>query len=165
MKPIWGSLVVMDLDRFKEYARERGLSVYEPNIVTGSLSSLVEGFVRKFQAVVVYGLDWDRGTEEVVLEIPGVEAVELEPDLIRVAEEVRGLGSSITMVALTGYVSCVPARDRREAYAGHYLRSKARDVLESLKRRCGGVVYIDGVVVWSRVSLGAPQPPGCSRGS
>jgi hypothetical protein len=80
----------MDLDRFKEYARERGLSVYEPNIVTGSLSSLVEGFVRKFQAVVVYGLDWDRGTEEVVLEIPGVEAVELEPDLIRVAEEVHG---------------------------------------------------------------------------
>jgi len=70
LKPIWGCLVVMDLDRFKEYARERGLSVYEPNIVTGSLSSLVEGFVRKFQAVVVYGLDWDRGTEEVVLEIP-----------------------------------------------------------------------------------------------
>lgn len=165
MKPSWGCIVIMDLDRFKEYVRERGLSVYEPNVVTGTLSNLVEGLVRRFQAIVVYGLDWDRGTEEVVLEIPGVEAGELEPDLVRVAEEVHRLGLSITIVALTGYVSCAPARSRREAYSGHYLRSKARSVLESLKRRCGGVVYVDGVIAWSRVSLGAPQPPRCNRSS
>ncbi len=163
MKPSWGSIVIMDLDRFKEYVRVRGLSVYEPNIVTGTLSNLVEGFVRKFQAVVIYGLDWSRGTEEVVVEIPGVEAVELGEDLVRIAEEVHRLGSSITIVALTGYVSCVPARSRREAYSGSYLRSKAKGILESLKRRCGGVVYVDGVIMWSRGSLGAPQPQECSR--
>jgi len=154
----------MDLDRFKEYVRVRGLSVYKPNIITGTLSGLVEDLVRRFQAVVVYGLDWDRGTEEVILEIPGVEASELEQDLIRIAREVHELGSSITIIALTGYVSCTPAKDRREAYS-NYLRSRAKGLLESFKRRCGGVVYIDGVIVWSRVSLGVPLPLECNHRS
>jgi len=165
VKPTWGCIIVMDLDRFKEYVELKGLSVYEPNIVTGTLSALVEDLARRYQAVVVYGLDWSRGTEEAVLEVPGVEAVELEGDLVRIAEEVLRLGSSITIVALTGYVSCAPARDRREAYSGHPLRSKARGVLESLKRRCGGVVYIDGVIVWSRGLRGGLRPQGCSRSS
>lgn len=164
MKPTWGSLVVMDLDRFEEYVVTMGYSEYSPNIITGTLSALVEEFARKFQAVIVYGLDWRRGTEEAVLEVPGVDAGELEVDLVRIAEEIARLGASITIVAITGYVTCTPARSRREAYEGP-LRSRAKRILESLKRRCGGMVYVDGVIVWSRVSLGAPQPQVCSRSS
>lgn len=160
----WGSIVVMDLDRFERYVLERGFSVYTPNVVTGTLSALVDSLARRFQAIIVYGLDWERGTEEAVLEVPGVEAMELRDELVRVAEEISRLGASITIVALTGYVSCTPARSRREAYTG-YLRSRAWRIVRALKRRCGGVVYVDGVIVWSRVSSGAPQPQGCNRSS
>jgi len=164
LRPAWGSIVLLDLDRFGEYVERMGLSEYSPNVVTGTLSALVEGLARRFHAVIVYGLDWERGTEEAVLEIPGVEARELEGELVRVAEEILRLGASITIVALTGYIYGAPARSRREAYRGP-LRSRAKRILESLKRRCGGVVYIDGVVVWSRVSLGALRPRECSHSS
>ncbi|MDM7274953.1 MAG: hypothetical protein P3X22_002350 [Thermoprotei archaeon] len=148
MKPSWGTIIVMDLDRFGEYVEARGLSSYSPNEVTGTLSRLVESFISKFNGVLVYGLDWERGTEEAVIEVPQLDAMSTVEDLKAIAKDVASLGASITIVALTGYIIGAKARSRREAYSGS-LRSKARRVLERLKRRGGGVVYVDGLIVWS----------------
>ncbi|MEM0340860.1 MAG: hypothetical protein QXN05_05175 [Acidilobaceae archaeon] len=149
MKLSRGALVILDLDRFKEFSKAKGFSEYTPNEITGLLSHLVDAFVRKWNGVVVYGIDWERGTEEAIIEIPEVEAEELEQDLIEIAEEVRRAGASITIVALTGYIFGVPARSRREAYS-EGLRSYAKKVLEKLKKRGGEVVFINGRIAWRR---------------
>lgn len=144
-----GSIVVMDLDRFEETTRLRGFDEYKPNIVTGLLSHLVEEFARKWSGVVVYGLDWERGTEEAVVEIPSVEASELERDLVKIAEEVEKTGASITIVAITAPILGAPAENRRDAYKAGF-RGYARKILEKLKRRGGGVVFVDGRIVWRK---------------
>ncbi len=139
-----GTIVIIDLDRFGEFVRERGLSEYSPNDVTGLLSRLVEDLARRWGGVILYGLDWERGTEEAVVEIPGVEASELAGDLLRIAREVCEEGASVTIVAVTGLVGAGRPVGRREAYRGSPDRVRALRLLRRLKRRGGGVVYVDG---------------------
>jgi len=140
-----GVTIIIDIDRMEETADERGWSRWRPNPATGLLSNLVEQLVRKWQAIVVYGLDWERGTEEAVLEIPSVAGDEVAGDLARLARELCHAGVTVTIVAVTGPVLGKPARSRREAYGGS--RSRARRLLEAYKRRGGGFVVVDGVVV------------------
>ena len=147
-----GALVIMDLDSFGDTTIKRGYSEYVPNEITGTLTMLVESFVRKWRGVILYGLSRERGTEEAVIEIPYVRAEELAEDLVMIAKEICRLGSSISIVAVTGPVAPRLGRSRREAYTGTPLRRSARRILERLKRSGGGAVYIDGVIVWSRRS-------------
>lgn len=136
-----GTLVIMDLDGMGEYVEERGLDVYKPNRITGLLSNIVEDFARKWRGVVVYGLDWERGTEEAVIEIPLVEPREVKEDLEGIARMVEAEGGSITIVAVREYVVARPARTRREAYSSY--RRRAVRLLGRLKSRGGGVVYVE----------------------
>ncbi len=147
MHPVEGTIVILDLDRFEDYMKEHGIvDEYKPNIVTGTLTRLVEELLGKWRGVMVYGLDYQRGTEEAVIEVPYTNALELKDDLIRLAEAIASLGASITIVALTGYIMGIPARNQREAYSGY--RRRAKRVLERFKKQGGGVVYIDGMIVW-----------------
>jgi len=139
---VWGTVVVLDLDRFEETIEERGWSQYTPNPATGLLSHLVEQLARKWSAVIVYGLDWERGTEEAVLEIPLVEPEELREDLERIKEEVNKLGVGITIVAVRGYVGLKPAKSRREAYTATPTRRLAIKLLRRAKRRGGNTIII-----------------------
>lgn len=136
-----GTIVIMDLDDFGELVKREGLSEYSPNRISGLLSNLVEEFVRKWSAVVVYGLDWNRGTEEVVIEIPLVKPEELREDLLRIHSEINREGGKISIVALRSPVSCRVARNRREAYEEY--RKKAHRVLLRIKRRGGNIVHIE----------------------
>ncbi len=146
----WGAIVIIDLDRFGDVVRERGWSEYRPNPATGLLSHLVDSLARRWQGLVVYGLDWERGTEEAVLEIPGVEASDLVDDLVGIARELEEQGVRATIVAVTGPILGKPAKNRREAYQGP--RRAVKRIMESLKRRGGGVVYVDGEIAWPRQS-------------
>ncbi len=136
-----GTVVIMDLDRFGDVVAERGWSEYSPNPATALLTQLVEEFVRKWQGVVVYGLDEERGTEEAVIEIPFVEPEELLEDLKRIKEEMNRLGVGITIVAVRGYVLAQPA-SQREAYALTPTRRQAHSLLKRLKRRGGNTIAI-----------------------
>jgi hypothetical protein len=49
-------------------------------------------------------------------------------------------------VALTDYVTCRPARSRREAYSSY--RARAKRELERYKGRGGGVVVVDGEIAY-----------------
>ncbi len=151
MRLVEGTIIIMDLDRLEEYMRGHGITdEYKPNIVTGTLTMLVEELASKWRGVIVYGLDWDRGTEEAVIEVPYTRAIELERELIGIAEAIRGLGASITIVAVTSYIAGIPARSQREAYSGY--RRGVKRILEKLKKKGGGVVYVDGRIVWRRPS-------------
>ena len=145
MNFISGTIIIIDIDRMGEIIEEKGWSEWRPNPATGTLSHLVEQLARKWNAVIVYGLDWERGTEEAVLEVPLVEPDELINDLVMLAQEVCRQGATVTIVAITAPVLGVPARNRREAYQGH--RRRAKRLLESFKRKGGGYVVVDGVVV------------------
>ena len=135
-----GTLIIMDLDNMEELVEELGLSEYRPNRLTGLLTRLVEDLVRKWRGVVVYGLDYDRGTEEAVIEVPLTRPEELASDLRRIAEEVRREGGSISIVAVSSPVTGRPARSRREAYSGY--RRRALRILRKIKSSGGGRVYI-----------------------
>jgi hypothetical protein len=153
-----GTIVVMDLDRFGEEVESKGLSEYSPNIATGTLTLLVESLVSKWSALVLYGLDRGRGTEEAVLLFPGVEPGELEGDLVSIARELEGLGFSITIVALRAPIASYKPLKRRRLEDAYYKRAKR--LLDSLKKRGGGVVFVEDRVAYrSRLSRVRP-PPG-----
>ncbi len=143
-----GTVIVIDLDRFEDVTRERGYDEYTPNEVTGKMSALIEDFARKWQAVIVYGLDWERGTEEALIEIPYVDAWEVAEDLVKIAKEIEDTGVTATIVAVTGYVAPWISGDRR-VYAATPTRRTALKAMERLKSRGGGRVYIDGVIVYT----------------
>jgi len=141
---IEGLIIVADLDKFEEYVEMHGLDEYKPNDITGTLTSMFYDFAIRWRGVVIYGLDFERGTEEVIIEIPIPSEID---DIVRDLEEIRRtinrLGASITIVVVRDYVVCKPARNRREAYYGTPGRSRAMKILRSIKRRGGNQVYVE----------------------
>ncbi len=146
MKPLFveGLIIVLDLDRFEEFMKEKGWDPYKPNIVTGTLTGLVEDFARKWKGVVIYGLDRERGTEEAVIEIPyGHEYLEeIVSDLENIKREINRLGASISIVVVKDYVYPVPASSRREAYQGTPGRKRAWKLLRRVKRAGGNKLLV-----------------------
>ncbi len=137
-----GTIVMIDLDNFEEVVKRRGWSQWRPNDATALLTKLVMDLVTKWRAVVIWGLDEERGTEEVVLEIPLTEPEELKEDLERIREELGKLGVGVSIVAIKDFVTLKEARNRREAYWGSHGRRRATKLLKSIKRKGGGKVLI-----------------------
>ncbi len=133
-----------DLDKFEEYVEARGLDEYKPNDITGTLTQMFYDFAVKWRGVVIYGLDFERGTEEVIIEIPMPGEIDgIVRDLEQIRRAINQLGGSITIVVLRDYVLCKPARNRREAYYGTPGRSRALKILRSIKRRGGNKVFVE----------------------
>jgi hypothetical protein len=128
-----GLIVIIDLDEFGEFVEKRGLDPYKPNIVTGELTRLVEEFTRRFQGVVVYGLDYERGTEEALIEVSELE---------RIAQRIREHGVTLTAVVVMDSVIGKPARSRREAYSGTPGRRRALKALREAKKKGGNRVVV-----------------------
>ncbi len=140
-KIVMGTVIILDLDKFEEKTIREGWNQYTPNIITGELSRLVEEFVRKWCARVVYGLDWKRGTEEAVIEVPGVKPDEVVADLEKIRQEIRELGATISIGVAYGPIIFDKPRSRREAYKS-YTRRLALKALRKIKRKGG-----DGLMV------------------
>jgi len=138
-----GVIVVLDLDRFGDYVDSRGLDSYKPNIVSGELTRLIEEFSWRHRGVVVYGLDYERGTEEAVIEIPFAEEVE---SIVKGIEDIKSrvemYGVTLSAIVLRDMVLGKPARDRREAYYGTPGRARAIRALRAIKRRGGGKILV-----------------------
>jgi len=144
LKNVMGTIIVMDLDKFEEFVRLHGLDPYKPNVITSTLSHLVNDFALKWQGVIIYGLDWKRGTEEAIIEIPFIHPNEVKEDLDKIYSTIKDLGASITIIAIYDYVSAKPARDRREAYYGTPSRARAIRLLRKFKRKGGDIVMVLG---------------------
>lgn len=141
-RPVPGVIIVLDLDRFGDFVEERGLDPYKPNLVTGELTHLVEYLATKYRGVIVYGLSYERGTEEAIIEIPfGVDNVDaLMTDFEYIKQRIESLGASISIVAIRDYVLCKKARDRKEAYFATPGRRRALKLLRILKNKGGSRV-------------------------
>jgi len=137
-----GTVVALDLDKFEEFSKQLGLSEYEPNFVTGELTKLVEWLARKHGGFVVYGLDYERGTEEALIEFPFVKPEEIYSDLELVLKEVAKTGASVSIAVVEGMTTCKKARNRREAYYSTPWRRAAVKLLQEAKKRGGGRILV-----------------------
>ncbi len=141
-----GIIIVLDLDKFEEYVEKHGLDPYKPNIVTGTLTQLIEQLTSKYNAVVIYGLDEKRGTEEAILEVPYFDYNKLNDlvkDLEKIRVEISKLGASISIVVIKDYVTGIKARDRRETYYGTPGRKRALKLLRRIKRQGGNKLLVE----------------------
>jgi len=143
-----GVISVLDLDRFKKIVKEMGWSEYSPNPITGLLSSLVDELVRKHHAMVVYGLDWKRGTEETILACPSPDMDSLLKDLEairgKIEEAGKETGSNATIsigVAQGPLLREKPTRSRRELFKTPTQRL-AKRALQKAKQRGGNRMVI-----------------------
>ena len=132
----------MDLDRFDEIVTKKGWSRYSPNIITGTLTNLIEDFMYKWFAVHIYGLNREKGTEEVVLEVVTDTPQQLIKDLEEIRRTIGGLGASISIVVVCDGVVGKAARTRAEAYRGTPLRRRAYSLLRKIKRMGGNKVVM-----------------------
>lgn len=87
-----GITVVLDLDRFKDITSNMHWTEYKPNIVTGSLTRLVEEVVSKLGGIVIYGLDEERGTEEVVMKFVDASIDEVLKEMEKIRLEIERIG-------------------------------------------------------------------------
>ncbi len=144
---LYGTIILIDIDNMEEIMKRRGWNQYSPNQATGLLSNLIEDLARKWQAVIVYGLDWTRGTEEAILEIPGIDPEDLTDDLIRIIDKLCYEAKvTATIVVVRGPVTGVTSASQRRAYEGY--RRRAKRILEKLKRKGGGLLYVNGSIVY-----------------
>ena len=146
MAIIEGTVIILDLDRFSELTSSKGWDEYKPNIITGTLTHLVEEFVRKHSANILYGLDSKRGTEEAVIEIPYTKPEEVIEDLRKIKYEIKKLGATLSIGIAYGPLEPIKPRNRREAYSG-ITRRKALKALREAKRRGGDKIVIYGIGV------------------
>lgn len=143
-----GVIIVLDLDRFRKIVKEMGWSEYFPNPITGLLSSLVDELVRKHHAMVVYGLDWKRGTEETILACPSPDMGSLLKDLEAIRRKIeeagKETGSNATIgigVAQGPLLRVKPTRSRRELFKTPTQRL-AKRALQKAKQRGGNQMVI-----------------------
>ncbi len=87
-----GITAILDLDKFKEITKSMGWTEYKPNIITGSLTHLVEEVVSRLRGVVIYGLDEERGTEEAIIKFVEADEDEVLKSLERIRCEIERLG-------------------------------------------------------------------------
>jgi len=143
-----GVIIVLDLDHFKKIVKEMGWSEYSPTPITGLLSNLVDELVHKHHVMVVYGLDWKRGTEETILACPSPDMDPLLKDLgaIRgkIEEAGKETGSNATIsigVAQGPLLREKPTRSRRELFKTPTQRL-AKRALQKAKQRGGNQMVI-----------------------
>jgi len=136
-----GTVVIVDLDKFEKVTEEKGFDKYKPNIITGTLTQLIEDFARKWQAHILYGLDYERGTEEAVILLPMVKPEEVIKDLENIRRNVEELGATVSIGISYGPLDVIKAKNRREAYSGLTVK-KALKALREAKRKGGNKIII-----------------------
>ena len=88
-------VVFIDLDNFKEISKSQGWNEFSPNIITGTLTALIENLVRKHFGSIIFGLDAARGTEECLMMFSAPDFDLLFDDLEKLRLEVKNLSEKI----------------------------------------------------------------------
>jgi len=143
-----GVIIALDLDHFKEVVKEMGWPEYSPNPITGLLSNLVDDLIRKHYAMAIYGLDWERGTEEAMLACSSPDMDSLLKNLEAIRRKIEetgketGSNATISVGVAQGPLPIVkPATSRREMFKTPTERLVKR-ALQKAKQRGGNQIVI-----------------------
>jgi len=148
MRKVKIATIAMDLDNFGDIVKRFGLSEYSPNTITAQLTLLVENFVRKYRAVVLHGLDYERGTEEVTLEVIEPDLDEIIKDLEFIRQEIEKIGketrtnATISISIAIGYMSMFKKAVGKRQKWQTPTRILAKRALEKAKKEGGNKIII-----------------------
>jgi len=143
-----GVTVVLDLDNFKEVVKAMGWSEYKPNVVTESLTRLVEELASKLGGVVVHGLDEERGTEEAVIKFVGVDVEEVLEELERVRLEIERIGresgsnATISIGVYVGLITSLKPQPLSAAKKTPEVAMALRALRKAKKKGGNGIVVL-----------------------
>jgi len=142
-----GITAILDLDKFKEVMKAMGWSEYKPNVVTGSLTRLVEEVASKLGGIVVHGLNEERGTEEAVVKFVGADVDEVLKELERVRLEIERIGkesrsnATISIGVYVGPITCLKPQPLSEAKKAPEVVMALR-ALKKAKKRGGNRIVV-----------------------
>jgi len=142
-----GITAVLDLDRFEKVMKAMGWSEYKPNVVTGSLTRLVEELASKLGGIVVHGLDEERGTEEAVIKFVGADVGEVLRELERVRLEIERIGkesgsnATVSIGVYVGPITCLKPQRPSEAKKAPEVMMALR-ALKKAKKRGGNRMVV-----------------------
>jgi len=142
-----GVTVILDLDRFKEVMKAMGWNEYEPNVVTESLTRLVEEVASRLGGIVIHGLDEERGTEEAVIKFVDVDVDEVLKELERVRLEIERIGkesgsnATISVGAYVGPITSLKPQPLSEAKKAPEVMMALR-ALKKAKKRGGNKIVV-----------------------
>lgn len=144
------AIVLIDLDNFKAVVEKMGWSEYTPNPITSLLTTLTKSLVSRKFATVIYGLNEERGTEEVLLEFTDIDEKDLlkEVECIRQAIEREGIRTGSHATVSIGVV--IVKGERPVSFNKDVLRRRRKDpliqmcqkVIRSAKRHGGNRVEV-----------------------
>lgn len=126
---------MLDIDFLEDFIKKAGLSEYKPNVATGFLTKIIENIATRYNGVIIYGIDHERGTEEGVVEFPLLSCNDIESEIQSIKHEFSNLGLSISIVCVEGLVLGKKAQSREEAYKGTPWRKIAYKKLLRIKRK------------------------------
>ena len=142
-----GITAILDLDRFKEVMKVMGWNEYKPNVVTESLTRLVEEVASKLGGVIIHGLDEGRGTEEAVIKFVGVDVDEVLKELERIRLEIErigeesGSGATISIGVYVGPITSLKTQPMSEAKKTPEVVMALR-ALKKAKKRGGNKIVV-----------------------
>jgi len=140
-------VVYLDLDNFNEIVSKFGLSEYKPNIITGQLTHLVYLLSQKYNGVILHGLDWDRGTEEALIEFIDTDQNSLLFDISQLKNEIENLGKktktgvTLSVGIATGFESSFVKPTAKNAF-NTPLRKLAKKALRLAKKKKNDIVIL-----------------------
>ncbi|MBU7014646.1 MAG: hypothetical protein HXS52_14000 [Theionarchaea archaeon] len=103
-------VIALDLDRFGELTRKMGWTEYSPNPVTRYLSHAVADFAKTHQATILYGLDFERGTEEAQMYCSHPDMERMITDLETMRKEIRTISETTLSVGIAHITADVPVK-------------------------------------------------------
>lgn len=140
-------LVYLDLDNFKQTVKEKGWTSYTPNPITAELSEMVKEISEKHAASVLFGLDFERGTEEALLFFSDIPPEILEHDLEAMRRRIEALGiehCTGTTISI-GVATNIPEMNlraiQRQDIKRHPVLKLSYNALRKAKRKKNCVVW------------------------
>jgi len=111
----WMAVVIMlDLDEFGEVTKRKGWTEYSPNPVTRYLSHAVSAFAEKYHATILYGLDFERGTEEAQIYCSDPDLEEVMTDLECIRKEIQTISETTLSVGIVNVPPDIPVKSLKD---------------------------------------------------
>ena len=107
-------IIALDLDKFSEVTKRKGWTEYSPNPVTRYVSHAVSEFAEKHHATILYGLDFERGTEEAQIYCSDPDLDSIITDLETIRKTVKNMGETTLSIGIASVTPDIPVKSLKD---------------------------------------------------